>query len=52
MNILPFTFVSQCKHPNQCVGQCKCYDPNKWPLSNIEGFSFKEVFSLNLNNLS
>nr|CAD2184269.1 unnamed protein product [Meloidogyne enterolobii] len=36
MNILPFTFVSQCKHPNQCVGQCKCYDPNKWPLSNIE----------------
>uniref|UniRef100_A0A1I8BTR6 Cytoplasmic FMR1-interacting protein n=1 Tax=Meloidogyne hapla TaxID=6305 RepID=A0A1I8BTR6_MELHA len=36
MNILPFTFISQCKHPNQCVGQCKCYDPNKWPLSNIE----------------
>ncbi|KAF7638684.1 Cytoplasmic FMR1-interacting protein [Meloidogyne graminicola] len=36
MNILPFTFISQCKHPNQCAGQCKCYDPNKWPLSNIE----------------
>lgn len=38
MNILPFSFVRQCRQPSQCGpgAQCKCYDANKWPLSNNE----------------
>ncbi|KAL3102786.1 hypothetical protein niasHT_021453 [Heterodera trifolii] len=40
MNILPFSFVKQCRNTGQCVKgtgqQCKCYDPAKWPLSNSE----------------
>uniref|UniRef100_A0A183CMS7 Transferrin-like domain-containing protein n=1 Tax=Globodera pallida TaxID=36090 RepID=A0A183CMS7_GLOPA len=38
MNILPFSFVKQCRNARQCGpnGQCKCYDSAKWPLSNNE----------------
>lgn len=38
MNILPFTFVKQCRQLTQCgpSSQCKCYDANKWPLSSCE----------------
>lgn len=39
MNVLPFSFVKQCRNAQHCATlshQCKCYDPTKWPLSNAE----------------